>query len=299
MEYRRRSRYACGRDVPVYVLLSCALALISGCGDDVSPTAPTPLPIAVSVGQGDTHSNARDAATAVGSDSSTQGSLEIEGDVDYFNVVVSSLIVLTVETTGGTDTFGQLESQDGLVIASADAGGSGGNFRIERQVDAGTYFVRVSGAIRAATGGYMLHVRTAEPVEPPPPPQNTPDLTVYGVSVATSPSGTPPGGSLTLSACGSKRRGRNLGGHDVALLPLDGRDDHDLRHRGGHGRGGGAWRRGDEPRVDQPDGAVVGGDVLLRRVRRRGGLGSRPRRTTALDRCRSTCRSLRCRRTRT
>ena len=166
----------------------------------MSPTAPTPVPIAVTVGQGDTHSDARDAATAVGSDSSTQGSLGIEGDVDYFNVVVSSLKVLTVETTGGTDTFGQLESQDGLVIASADAGGSGGNFRIEREVRAGTYYVRVSGATRAATGGYMLHVRTLEPVEPPVTQQNEPDLTVYGVSVPTNPSGTPPGGSLTLSA---------------------------------------------------------------------------------------------------
>ena len=32
----------------------------------------------------------------------------------------------------------------------------------------------------------------------------------------------------------------NLGGHDAAVLPVDGRDDHDIRHAGGHGRGSGA-----------------------------------------------------------
>ena len=60
------------------------------------------------------------------------------------------------------------------------------------------------------------------------------------------------------------------GGDDAALLPVDGRGDHEFRHLGGHGRGRRAFRRGDEPRVDQPDGAVVGGHVLLRRVRGHG-----------------------------
>ena len=157
----------------------------------MSPTAPTQLP--VTVGQGDMHGDTRDAATAVGSDSSTQGSLGIEGDVDYFSVVVSSLTVLTVETTGDTDTFGELQNQDGQVIANADAGGSGGNFRIEREVRAGTYYVRVSGATRAATGGYTLHVKTAEP-----PVQTNPDLTVGSPSVNDSSLDT--GESFTLSA---------------------------------------------------------------------------------------------------
>ena len=157
----------------------------------MSPTAPTQLP--VTVGQGDMHGDTRDAATAVGSDSSTQGSLGIEGDVDYFSMVVSSLTVLTVETTGDTDTFGELQNQDGQVIANADAGGSGGNFRIEREVRAGTYYVRVSGATRAATGGYTLHVKTAEP-----PVQTNPDLTVGSPSVNDSSLDT--GESFTLSA---------------------------------------------------------------------------------------------------
>ena len=289
MKYGRTSRHACGGVVPVCVLLSCVLALMSGCGDDVSPTAPTPTQVtgnrspsaagsvpdqavtvsgtaamvnmapyftdpdgdaltysavssnaavvttsvsgstvmltpvsagaatatvtardldgltatrsvAVTVDVGDAHGSTQDAAVPVGSASDTEASLDTQGDVDYFSLDISASAALTVETTGGADTFGQLESQDGLIIASADVGGSGGNFRIEQQVPAATYYVRVSGATRNVTGPYMLRVRTSESEPPGPPSQGTPDLTVYAVSVATNPSGTSPGGSFRLSA---------------------------------------------------------------------------------------------------
>ena len=169
---------------------------------NTSPTAPTPTQIAGNRAPdlGDAHGNTQDAAMPVGSASDTGGSLDTQGDVDYFSLDISALAALTVETTGGADTFGQLESQDGLIIVSADGGGSGGNFRIERQVPAATYYVRVSGATRTVTGPYMLLVRTSGATTTGPKSQDAPDLTIYGVSVATSPSGTPAGGSLTLSA---------------------------------------------------------------------------------------------------
>ena len=156
--------------------------------------------VAVTVDVGDAHGSTQDAAVPVGSASDTAASLDTQGDVDYFSLDISASAALTVETTGGADTFGQLESQDGLIIASADVGGSGGNFRIERQVPAATYYVRVSGATRNVTGPYMLLVRTSDATPPGPRSQGAPDLMVYGVSVATNPSGTPPGGSFTLSA---------------------------------------------------------------------------------------------------
>ena len=156
--------------------------------------------VAVTVDVGDAHGSTQDAAVPVGSASDTDASLDTQGDVDYFSLDISASAALTVETTGGADTFGQLESQDGLIIASADVGGSGGNFRIEREVPAATYYVRVSGATRTVTGPYMLRVRTSESEPPGPRSQGAPDLTVYAVSVATNPSGTSPGGSFTLSA---------------------------------------------------------------------------------------------------
>ena len=194
MKYGRTSRHAYGGVVPVYVLLSCALALMSGCGDDVSPTAPTPTQVtgnrppsaagsvpdqavtvngtaamvnmapyftdpdgdaltysavssnaavvttsvsgstvmltpvsagaatttvtardlggltatqsvAVTVDVGDAHGSTQDAAMPVGSASDTEASLDTQGDVDYFSLDISTSAALTVETTGGADTF--------------------------------------------------------------------------------------------------------------------------------------------------------------------------------------------------
>ena len=141
-------------------------------------------PIAVTVDHGDT----RDTAAPISSNDNTQGALESQGDVDYFGLVISSPETLTIETTGDTDTFGELESDDGLTIASADGGGDGGNFRIRQQVQTGTYYIRVSGATPAETGPYMLEV--SETLGP--------DLVVEspGVSSAT----VDPEGSFNLSA---------------------------------------------------------------------------------------------------
>ena len=144
----------------------------------------TTQPIAVTVDHGDT----RDTAAPVSSNDNTQGALEGQGDVDYFSLVISSPETLTIETTGDTDTFGELESDDGLTIASADGGGDGGNFRIRQQVQTGTYYIRVSGATPAETGPYMLEV--SETLGP--------DLVVEspGVTRAT----VDPEGSFNLSA---------------------------------------------------------------------------------------------------
>ena len=123
---------------------------------------------------------------------------------------------------------------------------------------------------------------------PPPPPQTNPDLEVQSPSVNDSSLDT--GDSVHPVGDGAQRRRRRRGGDDAALLPVDRRDDYDLRHLGGHGRGGWAFRRGDEPRVDQPVGAVVGGHVLLRRVRGHGDGRVGHDETTARVPCRSLCR---------
>ena len=75
---------------------------------------------------------------------------------------------------------------------------------------------------------------------PPPPPQTNPDLEVQSPSVNNNSLDT--GASFTLSATVRNDGDGRRGGDDAALLPVDGRHDHDLRHRGGHGRGRGAFR---------------------------------------------------------
>ena len=74
---------------------------------------------------------------------------------------------------------------------------------------------------------------------------------------------------------GAQPRGRGLPGDDVALLPLAGRDHHDLGCGGGHGPDGGAGRFGEWQCVGGAERPLDPRDVLLRRVRGYGGGGVR------------------------
>ena len=53
------------------------------------------------------------------------------------------------------------------------------------------------------------------------------------------------GGEFHVVGDGEQCWGRGIGGDDVAVLPVDGRDNHDSGHGGGDGRGGCAWGIGD------------------------------------------------------
>ena len=140
------------------------------------------------------------------------------------------------------------------------------DFDLENPAAAGTYYygacVEAVAGESDATNNYSASVQVSVTEVRA---ETHPDLAVGSPSV--SDSSPTPGATFSLSAAV-----RN-DGDDAAVLPFDGRGDHECRHLGGHGRSRGAFRRGDEPRVDQPDGAVVGGHVLLRRVRGRGNGG--------------------------
>ena len=120
-----------------------------------------------SVGEddGDDHGDAFDTATGVSVPSVTPGELEQgkeDGDRDYFRVTVSAATTLTVETTGRTDTYGTLFDANRAQLATNDDGGAGTNFRIERQVPAGSYYVEVRGYRPTRTGSYELRVSAAD-----------------------------------------------------------------------------------------------------------------------------------------
>ena len=94
-----------------------------------------------------------DAATAVASSSVTLAELGGEGDEDYFRIELTEPGTLRVESTGTVDTVGTLSGEAGEVLAKDDDGGAGRNFLIQRDVAAGTYFVKVEGF---NTGAYAL-----------------------------------------------------------------------------------------------------------------------------------------------
>ena len=139
----------------------------------------------------DDHGNMPATATFIGANSSTAGTLEQRGDVDYFRFVVSVITTLTVESTGNTtDTVGQIEAPNGSVLARNDDGGSGVDFRIREEVSAGTYYIQVSGFLNDTAGPYTLVVSSAATPRP--------DLVVE--SPAVSSGAVAPDESFTLSA---------------------------------------------------------------------------------------------------
>lgn len=102
----------------------------------------------------DDHGDSIGSATPVAPESNTPGIINVNGDNDFFRIIITQPGVLSVYTTGNTDTFGHLLDSLGNELASNDDT-SGGNFRINRTMAAGTYYVRVRG-FSSSTGAYSL-----------------------------------------------------------------------------------------------------------------------------------------------
>ena len=140
-------------------------------GDDLSPCVPGHARVAGAVSAqvtptvgdaGDDHSCARGSETPLSIGESIRATLS-ESDEDCFVVDVgrpddTAPFGLTVHTEGDTDTYGTLYNSDRSELSSDDDGGSGTNFRIVRQVEAGTYHVQVRGWDESVTGSYVLRV---------------------------------------------------------------------------------------------------------------------------------------------
>ena len=85
------------------------------------------------------------------------GSIAAPGDRDFFAFFLFESALTSVGTTGSMDTFGTLYDEAGEWIAEDDDSGPDRNFRIERQLEAGIYFVEVRG-VGNSTGSYELGV---------------------------------------------------------------------------------------------------------------------------------------------
>ena len=99
------------------------------------------------------------------------GSIDPAGESDYYRIRVSQSGTLEVYTSGSLDTRGYLYDSGERQLASNDDGGASDdeNFRIQREVDAGTYYVRVEAYLRNATGAYTVHAELDASTEPEPP----------------------------------------------------------------------------------------------------------------------------------
>lgn len=106
----------------------------------------------------DDHGDKASEATPVLVRSSTEGELQWRGDVDVFRVRVAHSGRLRVETIGTTDTRGALSDQGNTIVATDDDGGDLLNFRIEKSVGPGDWYITVRGFGRSTVGAYVLKV---------------------------------------------------------------------------------------------------------------------------------------------
>jgi hypothetical protein len=93
-----------------------------------------------------------------------QGSIEKAGDVDFYKFMAGPNITYILETTGTTDTYGELYDYNGNLIQSADNGGEGTNFKIECHLDPSPptlpykyYYIKVRHSSNG-TGNYTLNI---------------------------------------------------------------------------------------------------------------------------------------------
>lgn len=120
-----------------------------------SGLTPRTLTVSQAGASNDDHGDSIATATSIAPESSTPGIINVSGDNDFFRIIITQPGLLSVFTTGNTDTFGHLQDSAGNELATNDDS-SGRNFRINWTVTAGTYYVRTRGYSSSTTGAYSL-----------------------------------------------------------------------------------------------------------------------------------------------
>ena len=117
------------------------------------------------LGSGDTHPTGHytleftfDGVYPTTAGTSAAGSLTIRGDRRSHALTTSIDGLLTVKTTGATDTKGAFVGSGNDTAVDADTGGSGRNFQIIAPVEDGPKTVYVEGQTPTVTGDYTLDV---------------------------------------------------------------------------------------------------------------------------------------------
>jgi len=83
------------------------------------------------------------------------------GEDYWFTLRTAESGMITIETTGSTDTFMDVYNDAFALIASDDDGGEGNNARVELVVRAGaTYYIKIRGFSSSTTGPYRVMAAT-------------------------------------------------------------------------------------------------------------------------------------------
>ena len=116
----------------------------------------------------DVHGDTPETATPLGLGDKALGIINPSYEKDYFRLDIAHRTDVTIFTTSGFDTFGRLLDEAGQHLAASEDDGDDRNFRIQRILEAGVYYVEVSSRIigPGSVGPYVLHA-DATPVTPP------------------------------------------------------------------------------------------------------------------------------------
>ncbi len=106
----------------------------------------------------DDHGNSITTATSVIIPSKTLGELGGTRDRDIFRFAVTQSTTLKIFTTGNLDTYGRLMDVMGQILVEKDDSGSDLNFRFQRKLSPGTYFIAVEGFTGQERGPYSLEI---------------------------------------------------------------------------------------------------------------------------------------------
>ena len=106
----------------------------------------------------DDHGNNISSATSISLNTSIGGNLENNNDLDYFKIDVQSTGKLIVSTSSNTDTLGRLVASNGSVITEDDDSAGNFDFRIERDLSPGEYYIHVQSYQNNSSGSYTLNV---------------------------------------------------------------------------------------------------------------------------------------------
>lgn len=99
-----------------------------------------------------------ESAITISVNTTLNGSIEKEGDYDYFHIITTTSGTLRVFTTGSTDTYGYLKDNNCSEIKSNDNSGSELNFSINHSINAGSFYIAVRHQSPNSTGEYLLHI---------------------------------------------------------------------------------------------------------------------------------------------
>lgn len=155
---------------PIDVLDSAALGIVY---DDAAPQ-PQPQPEIPLI--------------VVGADP-IAATIGVPGETDVFRFEVPAFGAHTMYTLGSSDTFMTLfgPNDPNFEVASDDDAGEGFNAQINRNLSAGTYFLRVRLYSPNSTGNYAVGVRAVSATPGPGPgPVPIPELIVNGVGIDAS-----------------------------------------------------------------------------------------------------------------